>query len=73
MLSDESNEARLARIETRFDSLEKKIDVFFQRLMDDQEQRIRKLEKWRNALPVTLVLAVVSIVASVAAVYIRLG
>lgn len=66
MLSDETAEVRLARIET-------KLDTIVQHLMDDHEARLRSLEKWRYALPPTLVLAVASIVISIAAVFTRLG
>lgn len=66
MLSDESTEARLARIETKLDSIVKW-------LVDDHEQRLRKLEKWRYGLPLTLVLAAASVVVSVAAVWVRIG
>lgn len=66
MLSDETAEVRLARIETKLDSIVKW-------LVDDHEQRLRKLEKWRYGLPVTLVIAAISIVVSIAAIYIKLG
>lgn len=65
MLSEESTEARLARIETKLDSI-------VQWLVNDHESRIRKLEKWRWSLPPALILAVASIAISVAAVLVRL-
>lgn len=66
MLSDESSEARLARIET-------KLDTVVSRLVDDHEERVRALERWRYALPVSFLFSVASITVAVAAVFTRLG
>lgn len=66
MLSDETAEVRLARIET-------KLDGIAERLVEDHETRLRALERWRYALPVTLMFAVASIAVSIAAVFTRLG
>lgn len=66
MLSDESAEVRLARIET-------KLDTIANRLVEDHEERLRSLEKWRYSLPVALLLAVASGAVSAVALIIRLG
>lgn len=66
MLADESVEERLARIETKLDSI-------VNWLVDDHEQRLRKLERWRYGLPLTAIVALASVALSVAAVYMRLG
>lgn len=42
-----------------------RIEAALNKVADDHEDRIRKIERWTYAVPPTIVLAVASIVASV--------
>lgn len=53
---------RLARIETKLDILVSD----YGRSVQDHETRLRGLEKWRYALPASIMLALSSILASLA-------
>lgn len=60
MALDDDERDRLARIETKLDIL---VGDFTERVKD-YEARLRGLERWRYALPTSLVLAAVSVAVS---------
>lgn len=51
----------LARLEERLGHMDGKLD----RLTDDHETRLRKVERWVYAIPPTLLLAGASIIAAI--------
>lgn len=61
MTSDASLSTELAVVVTRLDNIEAKID----KLVDDHEVRIRRLEAWSYAVPASFILAVGAAVAGV--------
>lgn len=53
--------ATLEVVLTRLDAIDKRLD----KVLDDHEQRLRKVEHWIYAVPPTLLLAMASVVAAV--------
>lgn len=60
---------RLVRIETKLDVLIKQHTT----TSDDHEKRLRGLERWRYALPTSLVLALGSTAVAVIALLVQIG
>lgn len=56
-----ADEATIGEVLRRLDRLDQRLD----RVFDDYESRLRKVERWTYAVPPTFVLAAASIVAAV--------
>lgn len=56
-----SDQAGIDVVLTRLDAIDKRLD----KVLDDHETRLRKVEHWIYAVPPTLLLAAASIIAAV--------